>query len=97
LRTKIGGNAARVGDGADEIDMVIDRGAFLPGIIARFMTKSPQSVRLAPAHLKVILETGELVTYDNVRLASQLAMERGGFIKTSTGKASQGRRFQSRL
>ncbi len=79
--------------GADEIDMVIDRGAFLSG---RYMEVYEEilSVREAcgpqdggGAHLKVILETGELQTYDNVRRASWLAMMAGGhFIKTSTGK-----------
>ncbi|MDQ6641314.1 MAG: hypothetical protein M3Y66_02340, partial [Actinomycetota bacterium] len=73
---------------ADEIDMVIDRGAFLAG---RYLEVFEQvlAVREAcgPAHLKVILETGELVTYDNVRRASWLAMAAGAhFIKTSTGK-----------
>ncbi len=74
--------------GADEIDMVIDRGAFLSG---RYMEVYDEivAVRAAcgSAHLKVILETGELQTYDNVRRASWLAMMAGGhFIKTSTGK-----------
>jgi deoxyribose-phosphate aldolase len=73
---------------ADEIDMVIDRGAFLSGRY-REVTEEIAAVRDAtrPALLKVILETGELVTYDNVRRASWLAMEAGAdFIKTSTGK-----------
>ena len=74
--------------GADEIDMVIDRGAFLSG---RYMEVYEEiaAVREAcgDAHLKVIFETGELQTYDNVRRASWLAMMAGGhFIKTSTGK-----------
>ncbi len=74
--------------GADEIDMVIDRGAFLSG---RYMEVYEEivAVRAAcgDAHLKVIFETGELQTYDNVRRASWLAMMAGGhFIKTSTGK-----------
>jgi deoxyribose-phosphate aldolase len=74
--------------GADEIDMVIDRGAFLSG---RYMEVYEEiaAVREAvgSAHLKVIFETGELQTYDNVRRASWLAMMAGGhFIKTSTGK-----------
>ena len=83
--------------GAHEIDMVIDRGAFLTGrylqvfneiaaIKAACVADAPSG---APAHLKVILETGELVTYDNVRRASWLAMLAGAdFIKTSTGKMS---------
>jgi deoxyribose-phosphate aldolase len=73
---------------ADEIDMVIDRGAFLSGRY-REVGEEIAAVRDAtrPALLKVILETGELVTYDNVRRASWLAMEAGAdFIKTSTGK-----------
>jgi deoxyribose-phosphate aldolase len=74
--------------GADEIDMVIDRGAFLSGRYAKVYDEVVQ-VRDAcgEAHLKVILETGELGTYDNVRRASLLAMAAGAdFIKTSTGK-----------
>ncbi len=74
--------------GADEIDMVIDRGAFLSGNY-RAVGDEIAGVREAtrPAILKVILETGELVTYDNIRRASWLAMEAGAdFIKTSTGK-----------
>jgi deoxyribose-phosphate aldolase len=88
LRTKLEETRRAVGDGADEIDMVIDRGAFLAGEYRKVFDEIA-GIRLAcgPAHLKVILETGELVTYDNVRLASQLAMEAGAdFIKTSTGK-----------
>jgi deoxyribose-phosphate aldolase len=74
--------------GADEIDMVIDRGAFLEGDY-RHVFDEIVAVKEAcgPAHLKVILETGELETYDNVRRASILAMAAGAdFIKTSTGK-----------
>jgi deoxyribose-phosphate aldolase len=76
--------------GADEVDMVIDRGAFLSGRYG-LVLEEVQAVKKAcgPAHLKVILETGELVTYDNVRRASYLAMVGGAdFIKTSTGKIS---------
>ena len=79
--------------GADEIDMVIDRGAFLSG---RYLDVFEEIVQVreacvrpdgTSAHLKVIFETGELQTYDNVRRASWLAMMAGGhFIKTSTGK-----------
>ena len=78
--------------GADEIDMVIDRGAFLSG---RYLEVFEEIVAVREActqgersaHLKVIFETGELQTYDNVRRASWLAMMAGGhFIKTSTGK-----------
>ncbi len=74
--------------GADEIDMVIDRGAFLSGDYQKVYDEIG-SVKEAcgSAHLKVILETGELGTYDNVRRASILAMTAGAdFIKTSTGK-----------
>ena len=74
--------------GADEIDMVIDRGAFLSGRYLEVFEEIAQ-VREAcgDAHLKVIFETGELQTYDNVRRASWLAMMAGAhFIKTSTGK-----------
>jgi len=76
--------------GADDIDMVIDRGAFLSG---RYLEVYEQirSVKNAcgAAHLKVILETGELSTLDNVRRASWIAMMAGAdFIKTSTGKVS---------
>ena len=88
LRTRLQETRRAVTDGADEIDMVIDRGAFLAGEHARVFDEIA-SVKQAcgPAHLKVILETGELVTFDNVRVASQLAMEAGAdFIKTSTGK-----------
>jgi deoxyribose-phosphate aldolase len=87
-RTKLEEVRRAAGDGADEIDMVIDRGAFLAGE-HRKVSDEIAAVKEAcgAAHLKVILETGELVTYDNVRLASQLAMEAGAdFIKTSTGK-----------
>ena len=69
--------------------MVIDRGAFLSGATCSSCTtrSSRSSRRCGDAHLKVILETGELVTYDNVRRASWLAMLAGAdFIKTSTGK-----------
>jgi deoxyribose-phosphate aldolase len=74
--------------GADEIDMVIDRGAFLSGHYAAVFDEIAAVKDAAgDAHLKVILETGELATYDNVRRASQLAIAAGAdFIKTSTGK-----------
>jgi deoxyribose-phosphate aldolase len=76
--------------GADEIDMVIDRGAFLAGRYGQVYAEI-RAVREAcgPAHLKVILETGELATLDNVARASWLAMMAGAdFIKTSTGKVT---------
>jgi len=74
--------------GADEIDMVIDRGAFLSGNYARVYEEVRQiKEAVGSVHLKVILETGELGTYDNVRRASLLAIAGGAdFIKTSTGK-----------
>jgi deoxyribose-phosphate aldolase len=74
--------------GADEVDMVIDRGAFLSGRYAKVYDEVVRVKEAAgDAHLKVILETGELGTYDNVRRASLLAMAAGAdFIKTSTGK-----------
>jgi len=77
--------------GANEIDMVIDRGAFLSG---RYMEVFDEIIAIkaecnGKAHLKVILETGELATYDAIRSASFLAMLAGAdFIKTSTGKVS---------
>jgi deoxyribose-phosphate aldolase len=76
--------------GADEVDMVIDRGAFLSGRYAKVYDEIVKvKEACGPAHLKVILETGELGTYDNVRRASLLAMAAGGdFIKTSTGKVN---------
>ncbi len=77
-----------VGEGADEIDMVISRGAFLQGEYG-FVFDEIAAIKDAcgDAHLKVILETGELGTLDRVRRASVLAMHAGAdFIKTSTGK-----------
>jgi len=74
--------------GADEIDVVINRNAFLSGDYDRVYREiSELAAASGDAHLKVILETGELETYDAVRLASQIAMDAGAdFIKTSTGK-----------
>ncbi|SCG41575.1 deoxyribose-phosphate aldolase [Micromonospora halophytica] len=98
LEVKLADTRAAVEAGADEIDMVINRGAFLAG---RYQEVYDEIVAIKEAcgsadggrqgrpaaHLKVILETGELATYDNVRRASWLAMLAGGdFIKTSTGK-----------
>jgi deoxyribose-phosphate aldolase len=76
--------------GADEVDMVIDRGAFLAGRYAKVYDEIGRvKEACGDTHLKVILETGELGTYDNVRRASLLAMAAGAdFIKTSTGKLS---------
>lgn len=93
LEVKLADTREAVRAGADEIDMVIDRAAFLEG---DYLTVFKQIVAVREAcsrggsdraHLKVILETGELQTYDNVRRASYLAMLAGAdFIKTSTGK-----------
>ncbi|MDQ0377380.1 deoxyribose-phosphate aldolase [Amycolatopsis thermophila] len=89
-QVKLADVALAVESGATEVDMVIDRGAFLEGRYGEVFEEI-QAIREASgrAHLKVILETGELVTYDNVRRASWLALLAGGdFIKTSTGKVS---------
>jgi len=85
---KIAETRQAVEAGADEIDMVIDRGAFLQGDYAAvFEEIVAVKAACGPAHLKVILETGELETFDNIRRASILAMAAGAdFIKTSTGK-----------
>ena len=90
LRTRLDEVRRAVTDGADEIDMVINRCAFLSGDYAKVFDEiAATKEACGPAHLKVILETGELVTYDNVRLASEIAMQAGAnFIKTSTGKVS---------
>ena len=90
LTTKLADVREAVAAGADEIDMVIDRGAFLTGRYQQ-VYEEIVAVREAcgAAHLKVILETGELSTLDNVRRASWLALLAGGHvIKTSTGKVS---------
>jgi deoxyribose-phosphate aldolase len=88
LEVKLADTRDAVAAGADEIDMVISRGAFLAGDYAKVFDEIVAVKEAAgPAHLKVILETGELGTYDNVRRASWLAMLAGAdFIKTSTGK-----------
>ena len=104
LSVRIADVRRAVADGADEIDMVINRGAFLAGrykeVAAEIREVHAACERRdggkgGHAHLKVILETGELETYDNIRRAADLAIEamadssgdcRGGFIKTSTGK-----------
>lgn len=92
LKTRLAEVRGAVADGADEIDMVINRGAFLAGELARVQDEIAQVVEACgKATLKVILETSELETYDNIRAASFLAMRvlrRGDFIKTSTGKTS---------
>lgn len=92
LKTRLAEVRQAVGDGADEIDMVINRGAFLSGEIE--LVRDEISAVLdacGETTLKVILETSELVTYDNIRAASFLAMQvlrPGDFIKTSTGKTA---------
>ncbi|CCH34942.1 deoxyribose-phosphate aldolase [Actinosynnema sp. NPDC047251] len=90
LKVKLEDTAFAVDAGATEIDMVIDRGAFLSGRYGQVFDEIVQVKRACgDAHLKVILETGELATYDNVRRASWLALLAGGdFIKTSTGKVT---------
>lgn len=90
LRVKLADTQDAVAAGADEIDMVIDRGAFLAGhYLQVFEEVVAVKQACGEAHLKVILETGELATYDNVRRASWLAMLAGAdVIKTSTGKIS---------
>ncbi len=90
LDVKLADVKSAVAAGADEVDMVIDRGAFLSG---RYLTVFEEIVAVrascGDAHLKVILETGELGTLDSVRRASWLAMLAGAdFIKTSTGKVA---------
>jgi deoxyribose-phosphate aldolase len=90
LSVKLAEVAEAVAAGADEVDMVIDRGAFLAGRYGQVL-EEVQAVKQAcgAAELKVILETGELATYDNVRRASWIAIIGGAdFIKTSTGKLS---------
>jgi deoxyribose-phosphate aldolase len=92
LKTRLGEVRSAVADGADEIDMVINRGAFLAGEFARVQDEiAAVLAACGPATLKVILETSELETYDNIRAASFVAMRvlrPGDFIKTSTGKTS---------
>jgi deoxyribose-phosphate aldolase len=88
MEVKLADTREAVAAGADEVDMVIDRGAFLAGrYLQVFEEIAAVREASAPAHLKVIMETGELQTYDNVRRASWLSMMAGAdFIKTSTGK-----------
>ena len=90
LDVKLMDTEEAVAAGADEIDMVIDRGAFLAGDYGKvFEEIVAVKAACGTAHLKVILETGELKTLDNVRRASWLAMLAGAdFIKTSTGKVT---------
>ena len=89
MEVKIQDTKDAIASGAAEIDMVIDRGAFLSGKYIEVFNEIVAIKEICgdKAHLKVIFETGELVTYDNVRQASYLAMLAGAdFIKTSTGK-----------
>ena len=89
MKVKIQDTKDAIEAGAAEIDMVIDRGAFLSGNYIDVFNEivAIKEICGEKAHLKVIFETGELVTYDNVRKASYLAMLAGAdFIKTSTGK-----------
>ena len=90
LESRIGEVKYAVEEGADEIDMVISRWAFLKGEYNYvFDEVATFKEACGPAHLKVILETGELETYENVRKASDIAIYAGAdFIKTSTGKIS---------
>ena len=92
LKTRLAEVKQAVADGADEIDMVLNRGAFLAGEYARVQDEIVAVVQACgESTLKVILETGELETYDSIRAASFLAMRSiraGDFIKTSTGKTS---------
>jgi deoxyribose-phosphate aldolase len=92
LKTRLAEVKAAVADGADEIDMVINRGAFLSGEFGVMQDEISAVVEACgDATLKVILEVSELETYDNIRAASFLAMRvirEGDFIKTSTGKTS---------
>jgi deoxyribose-phosphate aldolase len=91
IEVKVLDSQDAINAGASEIDMVIDRGAFLEGRLIDVFNEivTIRQVCGEKAHLKVIFETGELVTYDNVRKASFLAMAAGAdFIKTSTGKVA---------
>jgi deoxyribose-phosphate aldolase len=91
-RTRLAEVRGAVADGADEVDMVINRGAFLSGDFSRVQDEIAGVVEACgAAALKVILEVSELETYDSIRAASFLAMgalRPGDFIKTSTGKTS---------
>jgi deoxyribose-phosphate aldolase len=100
LEVKLADTADAVAAGADEVDMVIDRGAFLAGRYLQVFEEikavkqacdRAEGTEGTPPHLKVIFENGELATYDNIRRCSWLAMLAGAdFIKTSTGKVAVG-------
>ena len=95
LEVKLADTQSAIAAGADEIDMVIDRGAFLSGHEREVFDEIVAVKALCgTVHLKVILETGELGSYDNVRRASDLALEAGAdVIKTSTGKVGTNATF----
>ncbi len=99
LEVKLADTAAAIAAGADEIDMVIDRGAFLSGNERKVFDEIVAVKALCgPVHLKVILETGELGTYANIRRASDLALAAGAdVIKTSTGKVGTNATFPTAL
>ena len=99
LEIKLADTEQALRAGADEIDMVIDRGAFLAGKEQTVFDEIVAVKKLCgDTHLKVILETGELGTYDNIRRASDLALEAGAdVIKTSTGKVGTNATFPTAL
>lgn len=99
LDVKLADTAQAIAAGADEIDMVIDRGAFLAGREDVVFNEIAAIKKLCgPVHLKVILETGELGSYEATRRASDLALEAGGdFIKSSTGKVGTNATYPTAL
>ena len=99
LKARLAEIKQAVADGADEIDIVISRGAFLAGDEDTIFTEVAASVEAAgEAHVKTILETGELGSYDRIRRASLIAMAAGShFIKTSTGKIGESATLPSAL
>ncbi len=100
LSIKLADTEQAISAGADEIDMVIDRGAFLSGYERKVFDEivAVKAVCGTRAHLKVILETGELGSYENTRRASDLALEAGAdTIKTSTGKVGVNATFPTAL
>jgi len=100
LSIKLADTEQAISAGADEIDMVIDRGAFLSGYERKVFDEivAVKAVCGDRAHLKVILETGELGSYENTRRASDLALEAGAdTIKTSTGKVGTNATFPTAL
>ncbi|MDQ2681349.1 MAG: deoxyribose-phosphate aldolase [Candidatus Eremiobacteraeota bacterium] len=99
LEVKLADTQSAIDNGADEIDMVIDRGEFLAGDERRVFDEIVAVKALCgTVHLKVILETGELGSYENIRRASDLALEAGAdVIKTSTGKVGTNATFPTAL